>query len=112
MSWKDLKEATEYGATAIALLILIHFEKCDFVERLPQTAIGDYFLKKGDLENKDTENEIFLEISGIFKEHSKQAINVRLGQKKKQLINKPIVGLYVLIAVIEFSTPKAKIIKI
>jgi hypothetical protein len=46
LSWKDIKETTEYVATAISLLIILHFENFNFVERLPQYSIGDYFLKK------------------------------------------------------------------
>lgn len=112
LSWKDFKEATEYGATAIALLIILHFENYNFVERLPQHSIGDYFLKKTDLDNIEKTDEAFLEISGIFKETQQNAINLRINQKKKQLSNKPISELNVLIAVVEFSKPKAKIIKI
>lgn len=112
LSWRDLKESTEYGATAIALLLLIHFESYNFVERLPQTAIADYFLKKRKLEDEITKHEIFLEISGIFRETSKNTIDIRIKQKKKQIANKSIAQWNILIAVVEFSKPKAKITKI
>ncbi|MEM8528020.1 MAG: hypothetical protein AAF806_18110 [Bacteroidota bacterium] len=112
LSWKDEKEATEYGATAIALLLVLHFGNYEFAERSPQFALGDYYLKSAPLENTDNRDEAFLEISGIFKVNKGNTISIRVGQKKKQLKNKPIKEETVLIAVIEFSTPQAKIVKL
>ncbi|MEN0046174.1 MAG: hypothetical protein AAF806_03835 [Bacteroidota bacterium] len=111
-SWKDEKEATEYGATAIALLLVLHFGAYQFVERSPQFALGDYYLKSTSLENMNTKDEAFLEISGIFNSSKGNTINIRIAQKKKQLKHKPIQGENVLIAVVEFSTPQAKIVKL
>jgi hypothetical protein len=81
LSWRDVKEATEYGATAISLLIILYLENFNFVERLPQNSIGDYFLKKTTLENKEKNDEAFLEISGIFNEVTSNTLNLRINQK-------------------------------
>ncbi|MEM9884492.1 MAG: hypothetical protein AAF849_01265 [Bacteroidota bacterium] len=112
LSWKDEKEATEYGATAIALLIVLHFGDYEFAERSPQFALGDFYLKSAALENTSSKDEAFLEISGIFKKTAGNTINIRIKQKRKQLKNKPIKNENVLIAVVEFSKPQAKIISL
>ena len=112
LGWKDIKETTEYGATAIALLLMLELGDCNFAERLPQGGIGDYFLKKEVLSNNQAKNEIFLEISGIFKESKQNSINIRINQKKKQLAKKSTNNLNVFIAIVEFTNPKAKIVKI
>ncbi|MEL6720542.1 MAG: hypothetical protein AAFO82_10895 [Bacteroidota bacterium] len=112
MAWKDVKEATEYGATAISLLLILYFGEYQFAERLPQIAVGDYFLKKSALEHKNNGNEAFLEISGIYQESTSNTLNVRISQKRKQLQNKPTDNKNVLISVVEFATPKAKIVKL
>lgn len=111
-SWRDIKEATEYGATAISLLLITHFGKYKFVERLPQLSIGDFFLKRATLNSNNCMDEAFLEISGIFKATSNNTISIRITQKRKQLNRKYIGDYTVLISIIEFSTPKAKIVRL
>ncbi|MEM1325710.1 MAG: hypothetical protein AAGI23_07145 [Bacteroidota bacterium] len=110
--WKDEKEATEYGATAIALLLVLHFGGYKFAERSPQFSIGDFYLKDTLLTNNRTNNEAFLEISGIFKTIKGNTVDIRINQKRKQLSKKPIEDETVLIAVVEFSVPKAKIVRL
>lgn len=112
LSWKDVKEATEYGATAIALLLMLHFEDYNFIERLPQFGIGDYVLEKRAFKSKQAKKETHLEISGIFKVTNTNTLDIRINQKEKQLSKKQTTTLNVLIAVVEFSKPAAKIIKL
>jgi hypothetical protein len=64
------------------------------------------------LESSEKSDEAFLEVSGIFTETPSNSINIRINQKKKQLEKKTITGLNILISVVEFSTPKAKIIQL
>jgi len=40
-----LKEATEYGATAIAILLLRKLTEFQYFERMRQDEIGDYLIR-------------------------------------------------------------------
>ena len=103
-SWKDKKEATEYGATAIALLVVSELTDYDFFER----SIGgtDYIL-----ENKENPTEFsYLEISGLWKEGVGNTINMRVNLKKKQ-VKKAVEKHSTYIIVTEFGVPKTKIYK-
>jgi hypothetical protein len=107
-SWKDLKEAAEYGATAIALLLMLALTDYDAFVRVPQQMNADYVLIKT-VETQGDEPAAYLEISGIFQENSGNTIRMRFSAKERQLIEKNTGDLPVLIVVAEFSIPKAKI---
>ena len=107
-SWKDLKEATEYGATAIALLLIYALENLVVKERLPQEGTSDYSLRTKD----DSELCGQLEVSGIWKETKGNTPKdrVRIKINKLQEISK-IDNFPVFVVVTEFSSPKSKIKK-
>ncbi|MEM9884983.1 MAG: hypothetical protein AAF849_03760 [Bacteroidota bacterium] len=112
-SWNDAKEATEFGATALAILLLL--EQTDFKEfiRAYQGTGIDYWLSKGEYEAQGlpTENRAGrLEISGILKEAKGNTLNRRIARKKKQSKKTDSTDLPVYIVVVEFSCPKAKVI--
>ena len=109
-SWNDLKEATEYGATAIALLVIETLLDYDYFERNFQLSSGDYILKKTPLQNTATQNAV-LEISGILEESTANRLEARLKLKEKQLAKGKKQNIAGYVAVVEFGTPKAKIIK-
>ena len=113
-SWRDLKEATEYGATAIAVLLMAELTGFSSFERNTQDEVMDYnlFLKrvqKGQLAFPDAS----LEISGILHEGMNNTVQARVSLKKKKA-NKPGIKnkLPVYVVVVEFGVPKANIAKI
>ena len=113
-SWNDAREATEFGATALALLLLL--ERTDFTHfiRAYQGTGIDYWLGKGKYTGEKIPNAARkgrLEISGILKATKGNTINMRIAQKKKQVNKTNNTNLPVYVVVVEFSQPKAKIIK-
>lgn len=113
-SWNDPKEATEFGATALAILLLFKYTDFTYFIRAFQGTGIDYWLGKGKYTGEvlPTENRKGrLEISGILKASKRNSINMRVNQKKKQSKKTDDTLLPVYITVVEFSTPKAKIIK-
>lgn len=113
-SWNDVKEATEFGATALAILILLEYSDFTHVIRAYQGTGIDYWLgiseHTSDILPKDNIKGR-LEISGILKESKSNTLNMRISQKIKQAKKTDDTKLPVYIVVVEFSQPKAKIIK-
>ncbi len=110
-SWRDFREATEYGATGIALLLMSELTEFDFFERNDQGFSSDYALKKTiELDSLPVEAQQIasLEISGILSETQANTINIRINQKKNRKgLKKPF-----FVAVVEFGNPKAKIVQV
>ncbi len=108
-NWKDFKETTEYGATAIAIHLLFSLTDFRVLERSPQYGKGDYYLRT-DKQNKKVG---FVEISGILKETTGNTINARVNKKVKNIKNKgkPTQQLEMFTIVTEFGKPKTKIYK-
>ncbi len=113
-SWADLKEAAEYGAVAIAILVLMEMGEYNYFERMHQGAGFDYWLDTyngADWEENIQEKKARLEISGILKESKSNSIKMRLGIKTKQ-VKKGNFTMPALVAVVAFSEPKIEIIKL
>ncbi len=113
-SWNDVKEATEFGATALAILMLLKYSDFTHVIRAYQGTGIDYWLGIGEytIGNFPKDNiKGRLEISGILKESKNNTLNMRISQKIKQAKKTDDTQLPVYIVVVEFSQPKAKIIK-
>ncbi len=113
-SWNDAKEATEYGATALAILRILKYTDYTYFIRTYQGTGIDYWLGKGKyngdiIPTKNREGR--LEISGILKASKGNTINVRVNQKIKQVSKTRDTGLPVHIIVVEFREPKVKIVK-
>lgn len=104
--WWDLKEAVEYGASAIAILSLVALTEFYRFERAQQKDNCDYFLKKAG----EDENSAKLEISGILEATTFNSIKLRVLAKEKQ-ISKAKRNLTAYVAIVEFSSPKTKIVK-
>ena len=102
-SWNDWKEATEYAAMGITVLAMMELTKFCTFERAAQDAGVDFWLT-----DTDKKENARLEVSGIWKETKSNSINMRINLKRKQL--KPTKDSSY-ISVVEFGTPKAKIIK-
>lgn len=111
LSWKDQNETVEYGATAIALGLMMMIKGYNYTRRMNQSEIGDYFLQKRGTKQS---NPVNLEITGTYHNTSGNILNVRIKQKRKQ-INKKIKirpKYDVLIAAVEFSNVRAKFEKL
>lgn len=104
-TWTDTKESIEYGATAIALLLLFHLTDFQHYQRLGQDGIGDYIIKY----HKTSKKNAFLEISGISKSNASNTIDIRIKAKNRQITNKVKSNVELFVIVTEFSIPKAKI---
>lgn len=113
-SWKDEFQIANFGAVGIALLLmteLLYFK--NFEEGTIGTGI-DFWISKKEFQKDQIafyKREARLEISGILKEKTGNTINMRIGKKKKQITVSDNLGLPGWIIVVEFSTPKSKIIK-
>lgn len=113
-SWNDAREATEFGATALAILLLLQYTDFTYFIRAFQGTGIDYWLGKGEYTGEvlpTSDRKGRLEISGILKQNKGNTINMRINQKKKQSKQTDNTELPVYIVVVEFSQPKAKIIK-
>ncbi len=111
-TWKDQKEATEFGATGIALLLMDKLSEYHTFERSKGDSF-DFYLKKNSLNilsTNEAKNIALFEISGIWNEKKGNTLNMRINIKKKQLQHIPIDSDFYVV-VTEFSFPKAKIIK-
>ena len=83
-AWADEKEATEYAATAIAILLIQELTDFYITKRLRQEDRADYFLEKRNIITRNTSGAL-LEVSGIFEEHVQNTINARVRIKKENI---------------------------
>jgi hypothetical protein len=107
----DMEVATEYGAYGIAALIMPHLTQLTIIERsVKGKGLGfDFWL--GSVNNPDTlfQRKARLEVSGIRK-GSTSLIQARVKIKLKQIIpSDTLAPGYV--AIVEFGTPQACIVK-
>lgn len=112
-SWNDAREATEFGATALAILLLLENTEFQYFIRAYQGTGIDYWLGKGRYDGAQLPTESRagrLEISGILSESKGNTLNMRIAQKTKQVKQTDDTDLPVYIIVVEFSYPKAKVI--
>ena len=114
-SWQDWKEATEEGAMGLSILVLMELTAYNYFERSHQTTGYDFWLdiiKDDDWRNIERKKLAKLEISGIWKATKSNTVNMRISQKIKQVEKVKLeVNLPIIVSVIEFGTPKVKLIK-
>jgi hypothetical protein len=108
-SWRDMQDATEYGASAIAILLVLHRTEYTIIERGVKGDGFDYWL----LENESLDEEdplpigtARLEVSGILYAEKDNEIKARVREKKKQTDVSDHLGLPAVIVVVEFSRPE------
>ncbi len=114
-SWRDLKEATEYAAMGLAVLLISALTIYGVFQRNEQGEDADFTMQEVSDPNivlKGIVQRAHLEVSGIFAESLTNTLNMRITAKTKGLEKRVIPSLPVFIAVIEFSIPKAKIVEI
>ena len=114
-TWRDNKEAVEYAATAIGIVLTLEYTDFVIAARGRQSGVADYILTKkaakADLLNFRSP-QAHLEVTGIFREKGSNSIEARLKIKKQKAKKYTTTGTEVLIIITEFSIPKAKIVKV
>jgi hypothetical protein len=109
-TWTDLQEATEYGAYGLAIIVALPLTDTSRVERSAKGTGVDYWVSH----DKDPRG-IFqrcarLEVSGILK-GDRTKIAARLKEKLAQTERSVKTGLPAYVAIVEFGTPEARIVK-
>ncbi len=100
----DNDVSADYGAMAIALLLIRFFTPYRYFERSQKGTGVDFWLS----ENADTLNfTARLEISGIHHERGRNTLRTRLNQKKKQALLSADSQLPVYICITEFHKPQS-----
>ena len=107
-SWGDDREATEYGASAIAILLIERETPYSVVERSQRGTGVDYWL--GDASDPKYRFTARMEVSGIRSGDSGM-IRARISEKSRQTESADLErgNLPVYIVVIEFGTPAAEV---
>lgn len=107
-TWNDPREATEYGATAVAVLIASQELGYSVIERSPIGTGIDYWLGE-ESETLSLERMARLEVSGIRRD-SDNDIRTRVRERleRKSLSDE---ALPVFVVVVEFGTPTVEVQK-
>ena len=106
-AWNNLQEATEYGATAIAVLLSKNELGYSAVERSRQGTGIDYWMAQSD--DVPFQRQARLEISGILNagDDVARAVKARVNQKLRQTARSGS-SLPTYVIVVEFGSPIAE----
>ncbi|GEM_PF-1855639 len=113
-SWKEERYAANYGAVGISLLLYTELLGVSYFEEAQIGTGIDFWVSKEGIGQEDAlhiPKEARLEISGLGKETVSNTVNMRIGQKKRQITTSDGTNLPGWVIVVEFNTPKSKIIK-
>lgn len=104
--WNDLDEATQQGAYALAILLIRAITGFTIIERSRKGTGFDWWL--------GTEDNLFqgkarLEVSGILRGTSRR-INSRIKARMGQTRQSDHLALTAYVVVVEFGTPRAKVV--
>ena len=105
--WQDSEEAIEYGAYGISILLMIELTEYKFIERSYKGTGFDFWLGTNSLL---FQQKARLEVSGILN-GDEAKINIRAKQKLEQTTCSDGTRLPVYIVIVEFGTPRSKIIR-
>lgn len=108
-TWKDLQEATEKGAEGIAILLISHLTNYKIIQRSAKGTGIDYWMSEKD-SILPFQNSARLEVSGLLKKNDND-YKQRIKKKKKQTEQSDNTNIPAYIAVVEFESPKATLIK-
>ena len=114
LTWADLEEATEYGATAIAVLLIKKEFGYAVIERSAKGTGIDYWLGHEE-EGPPFQNKARLEVSGILSVQGsagdvERAVDKRVREKLKQTQSSGG-SLSAYVVVVEFGSPFSKVQK-
>jgi hypothetical protein len=110
-TWADLKEAAEYGAYAVAVVVCVQVNKFLRVARCAQSGTGiDIWLTDSTDDRGIFQHSARLEVSGIFN-GGQSAIKTRLKQKLDQTKSSDHTTLPAYVAVVEFGSPEIRMQK-
>jgi hypothetical protein len=110
-TWADLKEAVEYGAYAVAIVVSVQITKFRHVERCAQSGTGiDIWLSDSTDDRGIFQQSARLEVSGIFN-GGRSAIKSRLNQKLEQTKSSDYTMLPAYVAIVEFGSPEIRMQK-
>lgn len=104
-SWGDMQEATEYGATAIAILLAKELTEYTCIERSSKGTGFDYWLGEED-DIELFQRKARLEISGILREATTNTLEQRVKIKEEQTNITAHTNMKAHICITEFSNPK------
>jgi hypothetical protein len=105
--WNDLEEATQQGAYAVAILLVRALTGYTVIERSRKGTGFDWWL--------GTEDNLFqgkarLEVSGILRGTTRR-INSRIKARMGQTRQSDNLALTAYVVVVEFGTPRAKVVQ-
>jgi hypothetical protein len=112
-TWNDLQEATENGATGLAILLMLKRTQYTVLERSPKGTGFDYWLldKETVLSSEFVEfRNARLEVSGILNAEKESIIKSRIKDKLSQVAPSDYTNLPALIVVVEFGSPEAHMV--
>lgn len=104
-TWHDREEATEEGAVALAILVILKCSNYTIIKRSRKKTGVDYWLGNG----ANMKFEARLEISGI-REETTSSLNQREKLKIEQTKQSDDLGVPVYIVVVGFKKPQSKVI--
>ena len=105
--YADMQEATEWGAYAVAILVVKEVTAKVVIQRSKKGTGFDYWLGDDDSDDDPFVGLSRLEVSGILTGTTSQ-IDSRMKQKKEQIAPTDHVASG-LVAVVEFGTPIARL---
>jgi hypothetical protein len=110
-TWTDLKEATEYGAYALAIVVCLKITSFPRVERCAQQGTGiDIWVTDNADDRGIFQRAARLEVSGILRDDQNRT-KARLKQKIVQTKRSDKTTLPAYVAVVEFASPEIRMQK-
>ena len=109
-NWKDDEEATEYGACAIASLLVPELSGLHVVERSRKGTGFDYWLGPTDDDESLFQSRARLEVSGL-RAGTETRIAARVRKKLRQTERSDSSLLPAVVVIVEFSQPESRVAK-
>jgi hypothetical protein len=110
-TWADLKEAAEYGAYAVAIVVCLQATNLTRVERCAQEGTGiDIWLTNNRDDRGIFQHSARLEVSGIL-QGDQRRIAARLKDKLNQTKKSDDTEVPAYVAIVEFGSPEMRMTK-
>lgn len=108
-TWNDLQEATEDGATYIAIVIISYLTPLKVIKRSVKGTGFDYWLGEKEDQNYPFQEKARLEISGILQENATNSVEKRVKIKLNQVKQSDSLKLPAYIVVVGFGKPQLEV---